>query len=85
MIEVRLECKNVKVEKIANWLSKFGKSFEYKVWEYSNTFYASFRVGSLSNLDALERKLKQNRIEFHFSRINSNLTLWEKIRSKVFA
>jgi len=77
MIEVRLECKNVKIEKIANWLSKFGKSFEYKVWEYNNTIYASFKVSSLSNLDELERKLKQNRVEFRFSRINCVLSWWE--------
>jgi hypothetical protein len=79
MIEVRIEFKNVKCERIAKHLAKI-KVSEYKVWEYNNVVYSSIRLSSMSNLKGLIKKLKQNHLEFHISRICSS-SLWEKLRA----
>jgi hypothetical protein len=77
MIEVRLECKNAKCEKLANHLTKL-KVCEYKIWEYNNIVYALIKFSSMLSLNELIRKLKQNRIEFHFSKINCVLPWWKR-------
>ena len=72
MIEVKLECKNVSCEKMANRLSKFRGTFpfEYKVWAYKDRVFAYFKVKSISDLNELKRRLKRiKKIEFTFHRI----------------
>jgi len=73
MMEVKLECKNVSCEKIANRLSKFRETspFGYKVWVYKDGVFAFFRVESISDLNELANRLKRiKEIEFTFQQIH---------------
>jgi len=72
MIEVKLECKNVSCEKLANRLSKFRGSFPfgYKVWTYQDTVFAYFKVRCIVDLNEFTRKLRKiEKIKFKYHRI----------------
>lgn len=72
MIEVKLECKNVSCEKIANRLSKFRGTFPfgYKVWVYKDKVFAYFKVRRIKDLNEFTRKLKRiKRIEYKYHKI----------------
>jgi len=72
MLKVKLECRNVRCEKIANLLSRFRKTFPfgYKVWVYDGRVFAYFKVKSISDLNEFTRRLKRiNGIEFNYHRI----------------
>jgi hypothetical protein len=58
MLKVKIECRNVGCEKIANCLVKFGDC-PYKVWLYNDNVFAFFMVDSLSSLKKLTKRLKQ--------------------------
>jgi len=61
MIEVKLECKNVSCEKIANRLSKFRGTFPfgYKVWVYKDRVFAYFKVKSTRTHQKIELTFQQ--------------------------
>jgi len=72
MIEVKLECKNVSCEKIANCLSKFRGAFPfpYKVWAYKDAVFAYFKVRCIMDLNEFTRKLRKiEKIKFKYHRI----------------
>ncbi|MGQ9469295.1 MAG: hypothetical protein ACUVTD_05655 [Nitrososphaerales archaeon] len=77
MIKVRLECRNAKVEEIAECLVKFGKALEYKIWEYKNITYLTLKIDSKSELDELIKGLKLA-CELRFSRIDFSLPWWRE-------
>ena len=58
MIKVRLDCKNVSIEKIANCLSKFGRSFpfSYEIKNEDDRVIAEFSLSSTSALNDLSIK-----------------------------
>ncbi|MBS7618972.1 hypothetical protein KEJ25_10385 [Candidatus Bathyarchaeota archaeon] len=74
MIKVRLECRNVSSEKVANCLSKFGRSFPfaYEIKSEGDQIVAEFSVNSTSALNELTRRLKHIKgLEFKYSKILS--------------
>jgi hypothetical protein len=76
-MRTRLECRNVKIDKILKRLVKFGKCSEYKVWEYNNIVYLALKTGSISDLKELVKRLKSV-CELRFSRVDYNLPWWKK-------
>jgi hypothetical protein len=70
MLRVTIECKNVRSEKIAKYLSKLTDGF--KLWIHDNVVYALFDVGSLLELRELSKRLKRIRgIDFRFIKIRT--------------
>lgn len=71
MMKVKLECRNTRIEKIANCLDRFGKlPFGYKIWLYDERVFAFFKVKSVSDLNELTRRLKRiKNIQFKYHRI----------------
>jgi hypothetical protein len=81
MIEVRLECKNVNIEKIAEWLNKFEEPFEYKIWEYNGRIYLRLKVSTMLELKEITDKLREI-CEFRFLRVDYTLPWWKRWRKK---
>ncbi|MBS7618973.1 hypothetical protein KEJ25_10390, partial [Candidatus Bathyarchaeota archaeon] len=70
MLRVMVECKNVKSEKIAKYLSKLTDGF--RLWIHDNSVYALFDVESLLELRELSRRLKHlKNVEFRFIKIRT--------------
>jgi len=70
MLRVMVECKNVRSEKIAKYLSKLTSGF--KLWTHDNMVHALFDIESLIELRNLNRKLKRIKsIEFRFIKIQT--------------
>jgi len=76
-MRARIECRNVKIDKILKCLVKFGKSSEYKIWEYNGIVYLALKTGSMSDLKELMKRLKSV-CEVCFSRVDYTLPWWEK-------
>ncbi len=66
MLKVKLECRNTRIEKIANCLEKLSG---YKIWLYDDRVFAYFKVKFISDLKDLNRRLKHRNIEFKYHRI----------------
>jgi hypothetical protein len=65
-----VECKNVRSEKIAKYLSRLTDGF--RLWMHDNAVYALFDIESLLELRELSRRLKRIKsIEFRFIKIQS--------------
>ncbi|MEM0049569.1 MAG: hypothetical protein QXW39_03425 [Candidatus Bathyarchaeia archaeon] len=63
-----LECKNVRSEKVAKYLSKLTDGF--RIWMHDSSVYALFDVESLIELNELSKLLKRIRnIDFRFIKI----------------
>lgn len=77
MIEVRLECKNVSIEKILSWPSKFPDSFEYKIWEYNGRIYFRIKASTMQELKEITGKLREI-CEFRFLRVGYTLPWWKR-------
>lgn len=72
MLRVMVECKSVRSEKIAKYLSKLTDGF--RLWMHDNAVYASFDVVSLLELMELSRKLKHVKgVEFRFIKMRTVL------------
>lgn len=71
MLKVKIECRNVGCEKIANCLAKFGKNFpfRFKVWLYDGRVFAYFKLRSISDVNELTKRLKRIKIDFTYHRI----------------
>jgi hypothetical protein len=70
MLRVMVECKNVRSEKIAKYLTRLTNGF--KLWMHDNAVYVLFDIKSLLELRELSRKLKQVKsIEFRFIKIST--------------
>jgi len=69
MFLVKVECKNLEVEKLASYLSEIVEPF-FRVWLFEKKVYAIFKVNSLSTLKTLINKLKRDKhLEFRIFRI----------------
>jgi hypothetical protein len=68
MFLVKVECKNVTVEKIAENLAEITEP-GFRVWLYKKKVYSIFKVGSISTLRALILNFKANNVKFRFYRI----------------
>lgn len=70
-MKVKLECKNVRMEKVAECFERSHKlPSGYKLWLYDGRVFAYFRVRSISDLKQLTNKLKRiKNIELNFHRI----------------
>lgn len=69
MLLAKIECKNITVEKLADYLADLTKP-SFRIWLYDKKVYAIFRVGSMSILKKLIEKLKRAKgLEFRFFRI----------------
>jgi len=68
MLLVKMECKNVATEKLAEILSDYTEPC-FRVWLYNNRTYAIFRLSSISFLKNLTEKFRDLRIKFNFYRI----------------
>ena len=76
MLKVKIECRNVGCEKIANCLAKFGNS-NYKVWLYRNSGFAFFKIDSISSLKKLAQQLKRMKnLELKYHRIEKVKESW---------
>ena len=63
-----VECKNVRSEKLAKYLSKITDGF--KLWMHDDSVYALFDVESLFELRELSKRLKNiKNIDFRFVKI----------------
>jgi len=70
MLKVTVECKNVRSEKVAKYLSKLTDGF--KLWMHDNVVYALFDLSSLLELRELGKRLKRIRsIDFRFIKIRA--------------
>jgi hypothetical protein len=71
MLKVKIECRNVGCEKVANCLEKFGKTFPFghKVWLYDGRVFAYFKLRSFSDLNEFIKRFKRIKVEFFFHRI----------------
>ena len=70
MFRVVLECKNVKLEKLAEKLSKLTNGF--KIWTHNEAIYAVFEIGSLLELKLLSKGLRNFRkIGFRFVKLQT--------------
>jgi len=76
-MRARLECRNVGIEKVFECIAKFGEILEYKVWEYNNKVYLTFKVSTISVLEEILKKLREV-CEFHFLRIDNTLPWWKR-------
>jgi len=77
MMQARVECRNVKIDRILKCLAKFGKSSEYKIWEYNDIVYLALKTGSILELMELMKRLKLV-CEVRFSRVDYTLPWWKK-------
>ena len=69
MLLVKVECKNINVEKLAECLAQIVEPF-FRVWLYDKKVYAIFKVSSMSILKQLIDKLNAVRhLKFKFYRI----------------
>jgi len=69
MFLVKVECKNVTVEKLAECLAKVVKPF-FRVWLYDKKVYATFKVSSITTLNQLIKMLSEiKHLKFKFYRI----------------
>jgi len=70
MLRVMVECKNVKSEKIAKYLTKFTDGF--RLWIHDSAVYALFDIGSLLGLRELSKRLIRIKgIEFRYVKIQT--------------
>jgi len=67
MFLVKVECKNVSVEKLAEILLIFAKWF--RIWLYKKKVYASFMIETLTLLESFTNTLQIKKIKFRFYRI----------------
>jgi hypothetical protein len=68
ILRVIVECKNVRSEKIAKYLSKLTDGF--RLWMHNNAVYALFDIDSLLELKELSRNLKRvKNMEFRYVKI----------------
>ena len=77
MMRARLECTNVKIDRILKCLANFGKSSEYKIWEYNGIVYVALKTGSMLDLKELIKRLKLV-CDLRFSRVDYVLPWWKK-------
>jgi len=76
MLRVKIECRNVGCEKVANYLEKFG-NISYKVWLYNENAYAFFKIDSISSLKKLAQQLKRiKNLEIKYHRIEKVKESW---------
>lgn len=70
-MEVLLECRKVKCERIAKLISKLDKGFtrEFKVWHQNRKVKAYFKIANIQELNRLIKKLKSRKISFEFKSI----------------
>lgn len=60
MMKVKLECRNIRMEKIARCFERSSKlPFGYKIWLYDGRIFAYFKVKSISDLKELNKRLKR--------------------------
>lgn len=60
MMKVKLECCNVRMERIASCFERSSKlPFGYKIWLYDGSVFAYFKVRSILDLKELNRRLKR--------------------------
>lgn len=81
MMKVKLECCNVRMEKITDCFEGSGKlPFGYKIWLYDGRVFAYFKVRSISDLKELNKGLKRiKNIEFRYHRIEKVESWLKKI------
>lgn len=68
-MKVKLECCNVRMEKIAECFEKSKLPSGYKLWLYDGRIFAYFRVKNISGLKRLTKRLKRINVELNFHRI----------------
>lgn len=68
MFLAKVECKNVTVEKIAEFLVEVTEP-GFRVWLYKKKVYSIFKVNSISTVKGLIESFKANNIKFRFFRI----------------
>ena len=73
MIELRLECVEIKSEELAKYLNKLDV---YKIWMYENKTYTMCKVKSLPELNSFAKRLTAQKILFTFSKIEK-LPWWK--------
>ena len=60
MLKVKLECRNVRMDKIAGCFERSRKlPFGYKIWLYDGRIFAYFKIKSFSDLKQLTKRLKR--------------------------
>jgi len=65
-----VECRNVKVEKIAKYLDEIAEGF--KIWIHDERVYAMFEMPSLSEVSELIKRLRRaKRTEIRFAKIQT--------------
>jgi len=69
MLLIKVECKNIATEKLAEILSDCVEP-GFRVWFYNKRIYAIFRFSSISSLKNLAEKFRELRIKFNFYRID---------------
>jgi hypothetical protein len=71
MFKVKIECRNVRCERVAKFLARFRKDFPfgYKVWLQDNKIFAAFMLESVSDLNDLIRRLRYMHTSFKFHQI----------------
>jgi hypothetical protein len=78
MLKVKIECRNVGCEEIANRLAKFG-IVVYKVWLYNENVFAFFKIDSILSLKELARRLRRIKdVELKYHRIERVKESWLK-------
>ena len=76
MLKVKIECRNVRCEKVANRLAKFGVS-PFKVWLYNESVFAFFKIDSISSLKKLAQQLERMKnLEMKYHRIEMVKESW---------
>jgi hypothetical protein len=68
MFLVKVECKNVKVEKIAKHLAEITEP-GFRVWLYKKKVYSIFKVNCISTLRRLIKNFEAKNVKFRFFRI----------------
>jgi len=69
MLLAKIECKNITVEKLAEYLTEITEQ-GFRVWLYDKRVYAIFRVSSISILKKLIEKLRRvKNLDLRFFRI----------------
>ena len=81
-MKVKLECCNVRMEKIVQCFERSGKvPFGYKIWRYDGRIFAYFKVKSFSDLRQLTKRLKRiKNIVINFHRIEEVGSWLKKIK-----
>ena len=63
MLKITLECKNARIENVAELLSETTNGF--KVWVHNSAVYCSFHANSLRDLKAISKRLENTEaVEF---------------------